>query len=120
VLGSALLVARLHAVTGSLDAVALASTLAKMVAAAALVCMLQLWVALRFRSFVPPLVFGIGGTFVAVAATSARQGAYFPWLMAVNVLATEPERQQLAIMLGTLGGLAALAAMVLHMNLREA
>ena len=91
-----------------------------MVAAAGLVCMLQLWVALRFRSFVPPLVFGIAGTFVAVAATSARQGLYFPWLMAVNVLASEPERQLFAVMLGGLGGLAALSAMLVHLNLREA
>ena len=119
-LASALLVGRLHAVDGGLQASTLAWTMARMVAAAGLVCMLQLWVALRFRSFVPPLVFGIAGTFVAVAATGAQQGLYFPWLMAVNLLATEPERQQLALMLGGLGGIVALAAMLVHLNLREA
>jgi ABC-2 type transport system permease protein len=120
VLASGWMVSKLHAVDGAFDPLTLAFTLAKMNAAAALVCMLQLWVALRFRSFVPPLVFGIGGTFVAVAATSARQGAYFPWLMAVNVLSTEPARQQLAMTLGALGGLVALVAMLAHMRLREA
>ena len=120
VLASARLVAAVHPVAGALDPPQLAATLAKMAAAATLVCMLQLWVALHFRSFVPPLVFGIGGTFVAVAATSARQGVYFPWLLAVNVLATEPARQALALELGALGGLAVLGFMLVHLNRREA
>jgi ABC-2 type transport system permease protein len=120
ILLSARIVAALHPVTGSLDAGELAATLARMAAAAGLLCMLQLWVALHFRSFVPPLVFGIGGTFVAVAATSAKQGAYFPWLMAVNVLATDPARQNLSLALGGLGGLLALACMLVHLNRREA
>jgi len=118
--GSAALVTRLRPVNGTLEAATLSWTMARMVAAAGLVCMLQLWVALRFRSFVPPLLFGIAGTFVAVAATSAKQGLYFPWLTAVNLLATEPERQQVALMLGGLGGIGALAAMVVHLNVREA
>ena len=116
---SAALLPRLHPVAGAFDAGALAVTLAKMTAAAGLLCMLQLWVALSFRSFVPPLVLGIAGTFVAVAATSAKQGAYFPWLMAVNVLATEPEKPRLAITLGGLGGLVALALMLVHLSRRE-
>lgn len=120
ILVSARLVAALHPVVGSLDAGELAATLARMAAAAGLLCMLQLWVALHFRSFVPPLVFGIGGTFVAVAATSARQGAYFPWLMAVNVLATDPARQSLSLALGAGGGMVVLALMLVHLNRREA
>lgn len=119
-LASARLVEAVHPVVGALDATQLAATLAKMTAAAGLLCMLQLWVALHFRSFVPPLVFGIGGTFVAVAATSARQGVYFPWLLAVNVLATEPARQALALQLGALGGLLAMAGMLVHLHRREA
>lgn len=114
------LIATLHPVAGAFDKAELAWTLAKMGGAANLVCVLQLWVALHFRSFVPPLVFGIGGTFVAIAATSAQQGVYFPWLMAVNVLATEPTTGQFAMMLGGAGGLAALAAMLVHLSLREA
>jgi ABC-2 type transport system permease protein len=120
ILIAAPLIASLREVKGTLDSGALGATLAKMFIAAALVCVLQLWVALRFRSFVPPLVVGIAGTFAAIAATSARQGVYFPWLMSVNVLATDVEKQQLAITLGGVGGLVALAAMLVHMSRREA
>ncbi|WP_188055040.1 ABC transporter permease [Sphingosinithalassobacter sp. CS137] len=105
--------------TGNAEPAALALTLAKMAVASMLVAMLQLWVALRFRSFVPPLVFGIAGTFVAIGATTARQGVYFPWLLAVNILSL-PERQSIALWLGSLGGAAALLAMLVHLSRREA
>jgi hypothetical protein len=106
--------------TGTIDAAALAWLLAKMAAATTLVAMLQLWVALRFRSFVPPLVFGIAGTFAAIVATSAEEGIYFPWLMAVNVLTLEPGRQETALLLGGVGGLAVLGVMLAHLSWREA
>ena len=115
---SAPLVGRLHEVEGALGEWALAASFGRMTIAAFLLCMLQLWVALSFRSFVPPLVFGIAGTFVAVVATGAQQGAYFPWLMAVNVLSEDPARPQLAILLGGLGGLAALLMMLAHLSRR--
>lgn len=113
------LIASLHAVTGTFDPWAVGGTLARMGVAAMLVCMLQLWVALRFRSFVPPLILGIGGTFAAIAATGARQGAFFPWLMSVNMLATDERSQMIAIALGGAGGLVALAAMLIHLSRRE-
>lgn len=90
---------------------AAARTLAEMAFASLLVAVLQLWVALRFRSFVPPLVFGIAGTFVALVAVGARQGLYFPWLMAVNVMGNDPARHATALLLGGGGGVAMLAAM---------
>lgn len=105
---------------GAVDAAGLAVLLTRMAAATMLVAMLQLWVALRFRSFVPPLVFGIAGTFAAIVATSAQEGIYFPWLMAVNMLTTEPGRQATALTLGALGGLAVLAVMLVHLGRREA
>jgi ABC-2 type transport system permease protein len=119
-MGAVPLITSLKEVKGAVDASALAATLSKMGVAAALACMIQLWVALRFRSFVPPLVLGIAGTFAAIAATGSRQGAYFPWLMSTNVLAADPQTQALAIALGGLGGLAALAAMLVHLSRREA
>lgn len=106
--------------TGTIEPATLAWLLIRMAAATTLVAMLQLWVALRFRSFVPPLVFGIAGTFAAIAATSAKEGIYFPWLMAVNVLTLEPGRQETALLLGGVGGLAVLAAMLVHLSRREA
>ena len=90
--------------------------LARMYAGAMLLIAVQLWAALRFRSFVPPLVLGIGGTFVAVAATSAKEGAWFPWLIPVNALATDAARSAMAIDFGFFGGLLALAAMIVHMS----
>jgi ABC-2 type transport system permease protein len=114
------LIASLHAVKGSFDPAALGGTLARTGGAAVLVCMLQLWVALRFRSFVPPLILGIAGTFAAIAATGARQGAFFPWLMSVNMLAADERSQLIAITLGGAGGLVALAAMLVHLSRREA
>ncbi len=119
VLGAVPLIGSLHEVSGTLDPAALAARLAKMGIAAALACMIQLWVALRFRSFVPPLVLGIAGTFAAIAATSSRQGVFFPWLMSTNVLSTDPRTQALAIALGGVGGLMALAAMLVHLSRRE-
>lgn len=71
--------------------------LATMFKGSLLLIAIQLWAALRFRSFVPPLVIGIGGTFVAVAATASDQGAYFPWLIPANALATNPERASFAV-----------------------
>lgn len=93
--------------------------LAKMFLGSVLLTVLQLWAALSFRSFVPPLVLGIGGTFVAVAATSAKEGPFFPWLIPTNALATDPARAALALDIGLYGGLLLLAAMVIHMSHRE-
>ena len=106
--------------TGSFDAAGTLRLLATMFAGAVLLVALQLWAALRFRSFVPPLVLGIGGTFVAVAATGAKLGAYFPWLLPTNALAANPGRAAFAIGLGFWGGLLMLAAMLWALSRREA
>ena len=95
---------------------ATARLVGKMFLGSVLLIAIQLWAALRFRSFVPPLVLGIGGTFVAVAATSAKEGPYFPWLIPTNMLASDPAQAALAIDVGCYGGLALLAAMVVHMS----
>ena len=111
---------RVHAVTGVLDLEVLRATLAKMAAASLLMCVIQLWTALRFRSFVPPLVLGIVGTFIAVAAASAREGAYFPWLMPLHILSTDLAMQRMALMIGAAGGIGAMLAMLFDLSRREA
>jgi hypothetical protein len=83
-------------------------------------CVIQLWTALAFRSFVPPLLLGIMGTFVSVAAAAAREGAYFPWLMPLHILSTDPAMQRVALAIGGLGGFAALGAMLFYLQRREA
>jgi ABC-2 type transport system permease protein len=105
--------------TGELGFGPFALTLAKMFAGALLLMALQLWAALRFRSFVPPLVLGIGGTFVAVVATGSDYGPYFPWLIATNALAADPAQARLALMVGTIGGLLVIAAMLVDLSHRE-
>lgn len=77
-IGEGELVAVLKPVTSEVNRTALAATLAKMFPASWLMCLLQLWTALARRSFVPPLVLGIMGTFVSVAAAAAPEGGIFP------------------------------------------
>lgn len=101
--------------TGPVPWAETANLLGRMFAGSILLVAIQLWAALRFRSFVPPLVLGITGTFVAVAATSAKEGPYFPWLIPTNALASDPARAELAIQIGLFGGLVLLGLMVVRM-----
>jgi len=87
--------------------------------AAWLLVAVQLWIALRYASFVPALATGIGGTFFAVVATSAKIGAFLPWQIPVNQLASDPARAQLALMVGFAGGCITLIAMTWHLGRRE-
>lgn len=105
--------------TGPMPLAESARVIATMYAGALLVTVVQLWAALRLRSFVAPLVLGIAGTFAAVAATSAEEGVFFPWLIPVNALAADPQRAALALSIGLFGGMAALAAMLLHLGRHE-
>ena len=82
--------------------------------------MIQLWVALRFRSFVAPLTLGLGGTFVAVAASGAKEGVYLPWLMPLNIISGTAANHALALNLGLAGGAATFLLMLLHLSRREA
>ena len=93
--------------------------LVKMLGASMLLIALQLWMALRFASFVPGLALGIGGTFFAVVATSAKAGVFMPWQMPVNMVIPEAGRAETALALGGIGGLLALVLMVAHLSWRE-
>src|SRR5690606_33923318 len=87
--------------------------------AAWLLVAVQLWIALRYASFVPALAVGIGGTFFAVVATSAKIGVVLPWQIPVNQLASDPARAQLALVLGCLGGFVAFGLMLWRLGRRE-
>lgn len=91
----------------------------RMEAAALLLIAIQLWLSLRFASFVPGLAVGIGGTFFAVVATAAKQGVFWPWQMPINMLAEEAWRVNTALTLGGVGGLILLVLMLTHLSLRE-
>lgn len=105
--------------TGPLDVLAQLSLLARIFVAAWLLVAVQLWIALRFASFVPALATGIGGTFFAVVATSAKVGVVLPWQIPVNQLASDPERAGLALAIGGVGGAAVLLLMLWHLGRRE-
>ena len=105
--------------TGPLPALAVAASLLRLVGAATLLIVVQLWIALRFASFVPALVAGIGGTFFAVVAPNADIGELSPWQLPLHSLSTDPERASLALVLGLGAGCIATVAMVAHLSRRE-
>lgn len=105
--------------TGPFEPARYATTMGKVFLSAILMIAIQLWIALRFASFVPALVVGIGGTFFSVVATSAKQGVFFPWQMPVNMLATEAWRVNTALGLGCGLGLIVLALATAHLSRRE-
>ena len=105
--------------TGAFELVDYARVMGLMVVAGVLMIAIQFWVAMRFASFVPALIVGIGGTFFAVVATSAKQGVFMPWQMPVNILASEAWRMQTALGLGGGLGLIVLILAVAHLARRE-
>ncbi len=107
------------AATGTFPALDFARTLGLMLAASMLLVAVQLWTSLRYRSFVPGLVLGIGGTFFAVVATSAKEGVFLPWQIPVNMLATDPVRVQTALAVGAVGGLIGFVVLIVHLSRRD-
>ncbi len=105
--------------TGSRDLGDYLWLLGRIFLASWLLVAVQLWIALRYSSFVPALAVGIGGTFFAVVATSAKIGALMPWQIPVNQLAADPDRAAFALALGAQGGAAALAGMLWHLSRSE-
>ncbi|MEO6228189.1 MAG: ABC transporter permease [Thermomonas sp.] len=107
------------AASGNVDVAGYLVLLGRIFLAAWLLVAVQLWIALRYASFVPALAVGIGGTFFAVVATSAKLGVVLPWQIPINQLASDPARAQLTLALGFAGGLIALALMTWHLGRRE-
>lgn len=105
--------------TGTLDLSGSLVLWGKIWLAGLLMVALQFWTALRFASFVPALVLGIGGTFFSVVATAAKQGVFFPWQMPVNMLSQEAWRVTTALGLGGGLGLVVLILAVAHLGRRE-
>ena len=108
-----------QAMQGELPLALLAGIMSKMWLTGLLVVAVQFAVAMRYASFAVPVVVGIAGTFVAVVATSARQGLYFPWLMATNILNTDPARADQALLMGSLGALIIFATAIIWLSRRD-
>lgn len=98
----------------------LATSLIAMTGGAVLLIVIQLWVSLRFKSFVPPLLVGIAGTFFGLFITASRREIYLPWLLQTYALHWPSPEAQNAIWIGLVGGLLALGAMTFDLSRRDA
>lgn len=92
---------------------------AAMWAAAGLMTIVQLWVALRFKSFLAPLCLGLAGTFVSIASMGAKPAIIVPWATPLSVMTNGGAQLQLALALGGVGGCLAALAMSWHLARRE-
>jgi ABC-2 type transport system permease protein len=93
--------------------------LAMMWAASWFMGLLQLWIALRFKSFVAPLTVGLAGTFVVVAAMGAPEAIVVPWVMPISVLGLRGIDPLLPVILGLGGGVVTLVLMIADLSRRE-
>ena len=83
--------------------------------------MVQLWVAIRFRSFVAPMALGLAGTFTTVVASGLSETIYVPWAMPVSIIASKgPEAASMAFQIGVWGGVATLLLMLVDLSRKEA
>lgn len=81
--------------------------------------LLQLWIALRWQSFVVPLVAGILGTFCALVITAAGVDVYIPWLLQIYATMWPKPAGVIGVYLGIAGGVAVLVAMLFDLSWRE-
>jgi len=88
-------------------------------AASALAAVLQLWVALVFRSFVAPVALGLAGTFLVVSAMGAPESLLLPWAMPLGTLGLPGGNPALALAAGFLGGLLLMPVMAAHLARRD-
>lgn len=70
-----------------------------------LIMAIHTWISVRWASFTVTLGAGIGGTFFALFAASAKFGKYYPWLLPVNVFMDG--RLKMALLIGIIGGIVA-------------
>jgi ABC-2 type transport system permease protein len=108
-----------QALTGPIAGGQLAGLLAKMWLAGILVLAIQFAIAMAIRNFAAPVVVGIGGTFVAVVATSAKIGIYFPWLLPTNILASDPTKALQALLSGAILGMLILVVSCVWLGCRD-
>lgn len=81
--------------------------------------LLQLWAAIRFRSFVIPLVIGIIGTFFALVITASGTNIYIPWLLQIYATMWPKPSGVIGVTAGIAGGAVVLAAMLADLGRRQ-
>ena len=81
--------------------------------------LVQLWVALRWRSFVVPLVVGILGTFFALVITASGTSVYIPWLLQIYATMWPKPAGVIGVNAGLLCGAVILGLMLWDLSRRE-
>lgn len=104
--------------TGAAHPAGLAALLGKIAIAAIPMAALQLWAALYFRSFIPPLMLGIIGPVVALGAVAGQTGLLLPWALPALML-SEPAVAGRALMAAAIAAPVLFGLMLLHLNRRE-
>lgn len=93
--------------------------LAAMAIGALPMLIIQLWIAIRWQSFVAPLVVGILGTFFALVLTASGTDFYIPWLLQIYATMWPKPAGVIGLWAGLVGGGMALAAMLVSLGRRE-
>ncbi|GAA4709361.1 ABC transporter permease [Sphingomonas lutea] len=81
--------------------------------------LLQLWVALRWRSFVVPLIVGILGTFFALVITASGVTVYIPWLLQIYATMWPKPAGVIGVYAALASGAGILLAMLWDLGRRE-
>lgn len=108
-----------HKLVGDRQFDDMAAGMLRMAAGAMPMLVLQLWVALRWRSFVVPLVIGILGTFFALVITASNVKLYIPWLLQIYALLWPKPAGVIGLYAGIFGGVLTLLAMLWDLSRRE-
>jgi lantibiotic transport system permease protein len=106
-----------HVALKGLDEALVAS--AATFSSALMLCVTQLWVALRVRSFLIPIMTGVIGSFVAGASLGTPYSALTPWGAPMAVLAADGAHAALGLAVGSIGGVMALIVMLIDLSRSE-
>jgi hypothetical protein len=90
--------------------------------AAALLFSIQMWISLRWRSFLPGLVVGVialAVMFVAIPRGLVMFGSVFPWSLPAMAMAPHNPHRPMAVGVGLLGGIVVGAAGCWRLSRRE-
>jgi hypothetical protein len=85
--------------------------------AAWLIIAIHTWISIRWASFTVALSAGVAGTFFALFAASARLGAYYPWLLPLNVF--NADKFNMAMLFGVIGGVVVATASCFELSRRD-
>lgn len=108
-----------HHVTGQFGMTHLLVQGGKSVAAGLALSVLQIWLALRFRSFIPALIVGVVGTFATVVVYASKYALVIPWALPANAIGADEARSISAIVIGLAIGIIAFILMILDLSRKE-